>query len=115
MKREVEVITNIIYIIFNRIAYTKDLAIDISEDANLIASYRKFSLAIILNLEIIFNTKIKVFTKIFNLKIRILDITIDILFFITFSKILVIRYLFSIFSIADTNIIERRYRLLECL
>ena len=101
--------------IFSRIAYIKDLIIDISEDANLIASYKKFSLVTILSLKTIFNTRIKIFTKIFNLKIKILAITIDILFFITFSKILIIRYSFNIFFIANTNIIERRYRLLECL
>ena len=73
----------------------------------------------ILSLETIFNTKIKafakIFAKIFNLRIRVLAITIDILSFITFFKMLVIRYSFSTFSIADTSIIERRYRLLECL
>ena len=125
MKRKIEIITNTIRAILSRIAYTKDSTIDINKGANLIASYRKFNLAIILNLETIFNTRIKIFTKIFakifNLKIRVLAIiigissSIDILFFITSSKTLIIRYLFSTFSIANTNTIERRYRLLGCL
>ena len=95
------------------------MTININEGASLIASYKKFNLITILNLEITFNTKIKIFTKIFtktfNLKIRILTIIIDILFSITFSKTLIIRYLFSTFSIANTNTIKRRYRLLEYL
>ena len=95
--------------------YIKDLVIDISEGASLIANYKKFNLIIILNLETIFNIKIKIFIKIFNLKIKILIITIDILFFIIFSKILIIRYLFSIFFIANINIIKRYYYLLKYL
>ena len=115
MKYKVKIIINTIYAILSKVAYIKDLIIDISEGASLIASYKKFNLAIILNLEIIFNTKVKIFIKIFNLKIRVLAIIIDILFFITFSKTLIIYYSFSISLIADINIIKRRYRLLEYL
>ena len=81
------------------------------------SSYKKLNLIIILilSLEIIFNTKIKIFTRIFNLNIRVSTIIIDILFSITFSKILIIRYLFSISSIINTNIIKRYYRLLKYL
>ena len=87
-----------------------NLRVDTNVDIDLFADYEKFNCDF--NIEIKFDNKVLAFKVIRdNIDIDIKDANITNG---TFLKILIMRYLFNVFFIANINII-RRYRLLENL